>query len=122
MGAKLIPLSFKERARCNKLIKKECTNYFEGNCLLLDDGDEHVCPQSISYSLRCRYFTNCVLPADEKLQAEICGKNLGVCEICKRGFIRKSNRQKYCPECSKKVLRKKKTSWQSDKRRGSLGC
>lgn len=29
----------------------ECCNYCDGNCLLLDDGEECVCVQSISYSL-----------------------------------------------------------------------
>lgn len=32
----------------------ECCNYCDGNCLLLDDGEECVCVQSISYSLLCR--------------------------------------------------------------------
>lgn len=34
----------------------ECCNYCNGNCLLLDDGEECVCVQSISYSLLCRWF------------------------------------------------------------------
>ena len=34
----------------------ECCNYCDGNCLLLDDGEECVCVQSISYSLLCRWF------------------------------------------------------------------
>ena len=29
----------------------ECCNYCDGNCLLLDDGEECVCVQSISYLL-----------------------------------------------------------------------
>ena len=29
----------------------ECCNYCDGNCLLLDDGEECVCVQSISYPL-----------------------------------------------------------------------
>ncbi len=27
----------------NALIKKLCCNYVDGNCLLLDDGEEHSC-------------------------------------------------------------------------------
>ena len=34
----------------------ECCNYCDGNCLLLDDGEECVCVQSISYSLLCGGF------------------------------------------------------------------
>ena len=42
----------------------ECCNYCNGNCLLLDDGEECVCVQSISYSLLCRWFKVAVLPLD----------------------------------------------------------
>lgn len=42
----------------------ECCNYCDGNCLLLDDGEECVCVQSISYSLLCRWFRAAVLPLD----------------------------------------------------------
>ena len=49
----------------------ECCNYCNGNCLLLDDGEECVCVQSISYSLLCRWFQAAVLPLDAALYAEI---------------------------------------------------
>ena len=39
--------------KANALIKKTCCNCMGGNCILLDDGDECVCPQLISYSLLC---------------------------------------------------------------------
>ena len=45
----------------------ECCNYCDGNCLLLDDGEECVCVQSISYSLLCRWFRAAVLPLDGAL-------------------------------------------------------
>ena len=38
----------------------ECCNYCDGNCLLLDDGEECVCVQSISYSLLCRWMGRCM--------------------------------------------------------------
>ena len=47
----------------------ECCNYCDGNCLLLDDGEECVCVQSISYSLLCRWFRAAVLPLDGALYA-----------------------------------------------------
>ena len=49
----------------------ECCNSCDGNCLLLDDVEECVCVQSISYSLLCRWFKVAVLPLDAALYAEI---------------------------------------------------
>ena len=34
-------------------LTRECCNNVGGNCLLLDDGEECICVQSISYSLLC---------------------------------------------------------------------
>ena len=45
-------------------MRRTCCNYDNGNCILLDDGDECVCPQLISYSLLCKWFRVAVLPAD----------------------------------------------------------
>jgi hypothetical protein len=36
------------------------------------------------------------------------GDNMEKCEICGKDFVRKSNRQKYCPSCSEDVRRKQK--------------
>lgn len=49
--------------RVKKLIRGLCANCDGGDCLLLDDGEAHVCPQLITYSLLCRYFRAAVLPA-----------------------------------------------------------
>ena len=48
-----------------------CCNYDGGNCLLLDNGEECICPQSISRSRICKWFRAAVLPADEKLCAAL---------------------------------------------------
>lgn len=61
--------------RARKLISHLCANCDGGNCLLLDDGEEHVCPQRISYSVLCRYFVAAVLPADRELFADIMEKD-----------------------------------------------
>lgn len=37
--------------RLMRKLVHECCNYDGGNCILLDDGEECVCVQSISYSL-----------------------------------------------------------------------
>ena len=57
--------------RAVRRLVHECCNYDGGNCLLLDDGEECVCPQSISYSLICRWFRAAVLPLDESLCAAL---------------------------------------------------
>lgn len=50
--------------RARQLIRRLCANHDGGYCLLLDDGDACVCPQSITNALVCRYFKAAVLPAD----------------------------------------------------------
>ena len=47
--------------KVNALVRRTCCNYDNGNCILLDDGDECVCPQLISYSLLCKWFRVAVL-------------------------------------------------------------
>ena len=69
----------------------ECCNYIDGNCIALDDGEECVCVQSISYSLLCRWFRAAVLPQDKELETAL--------------FIPGSNRAKYCPECAARMKR-----------------
>ena len=49
----------------------ECCNYDGGNCIALDDGEECVCVQSISYSLLCRWFRAAVLPLDRELETTV---------------------------------------------------
>ena len=57
--------------RVNSLAKKSCCNCDNGKCMLLDDGEECVCPQLISYSLLCKWFQTAVLPLDKELYAEL---------------------------------------------------
>ena len=35
-----------QRKQANALIRRECCNYEDGNCMLLDDGDTCACPQA----------------------------------------------------------------------------
>ncbi len=66
---KLNPQLFSEAA---DLIKTRCCNCYEDNCLLLDDGDTHTCPQLITPShIICRYFLESVLPCDKALLKRI---------------------------------------------------
>ena len=104
----ILRLTPSQRTRCNRLIKRLCANYDDGNCLLLDDGEPCVCPQTISYSLLCRYFLNAVLPAVKELYADIFKQLIYHCAVCGTAFVPNSNRQKYCQSCSKKVHRRQK--------------
>ena len=66
---KLNTQSFKEVVN---LIKTQCCNYYEESCLLLDDGETHICPQLITPShIVCRYFLESVLPGNKALMRRI---------------------------------------------------
>ena len=45
-----------QQYRTARRLVHSCCNYDCGYCLLLDDGEECVCPQSITYSLICKWF------------------------------------------------------------------
>lgn len=40
-----------QRKQANSLIRRECCCYEDGNCMLLDDGDTHTCPQTNEQAL-----------------------------------------------------------------------
>ena len=104
----VLKITPKQRVKINALVRRTCCNCRKGNCLLLDDGEPCVCPQTISYSLLCRYFLNAVLPAEKELYADIFKQRIYHCAVCGTAFVPNSNRQKYCQSCSKKVHRRQK--------------
>ena len=106
-------MNYRQYRKARKLTH-ECCNYCDGNCLLLDDGEECVCVQSISYSLLCRWFRAAVLPLDATLYAEISKSRDEVkrCAVCGAVFTPKSNRAKYCPDCAVRMRRKKEAERQ----------
>ncbi len=107
-----------QRKQANALIHRECCCYEDGNCMLLDDGDIHTCPQTISFSVCCKWFRWSVLPQVGTLEAEIFrDKELKRCAVCGRVFVPKSNRAKYCPDCAARVHRRQKT--ESERKRRS---
>ena len=114
----VIKITPKQSKRINALIKKLCCNYVDGNCLLLDDGEEHSCVQCISrYEIYCNYFKNAVLPADRELFAEIMQPtSKKQCQICKSYFVPEAKNQRYCPDCAAIQKRKKATERQRRKR------
>ena len=99
-------LSPPQSRKVNRLVKKERCNCDGGYCLLLDDGDECVCPQLISYSLLCKWFRAAVLPADKELYAELYAtEDRRRCEVCNATFVSTSNSVKYCSDCRKRIER-----------------
>lgn len=87
--------------------KKECCNCDNGHCILLDDGEECVCPQLISYSLLCKWFQTAVLPLDKLLYAELFKtEDKKRCTECGTSFASTSNSVKYCPDCRKRITRR----------------
>lgn len=63
-------MDYRQYRRARQLVH-ECCNYDGGNCIALDDGEECVCVQSISYSLLCRWFRAAVLPLDRELETAL---------------------------------------------------
>ena len=107
-----------QRKQAVSLIHRECCCCEDGNCMLLDDGDTHTCPQTISFSVCCKWFRWSVLPQSGTLEAEIFrDKELKCCAVCGRVFVPKSNRAKYCPDCAARVHRRQKT--ESERKRRS---
>lgn len=110
----MIRLTPKQSRRINALIRRECCNYDNGNCILLDDGEPCVCPQIITYShIICNWFKLAVLPLDKELYIQIAKpKNAMNCTVCGKAFISKGNRTKYCPDCKIYVRRRKQVQYQ----------
>ena len=92
-------------AEGERLIKRLCANYDNGNCLALDNGEPCVCVQSISYSLLCKYFRSAVLPAEPLLEAAILGTRFEKCVSCGAPIIKKGNRKKYCEKCAQRAYK-----------------
>ena len=107
-----------QRKQANALIRRECCNCEDGNCIVLDDGDTCTCPQIVSFSVCCKWFRWAVLPLAGTLEAEIFrDKELKRCAVCGGVFVPKSNRGRYCPECAVSVHRRQKT--ESERKRRS---
>ena len=104
----MIPHMTYTQYRTAQRLVHSCCNYDRGNWLLLDDGEECVCVQSISYSLICRWVRAAVLPLDESLCAALLYReDMKKCVLCGGWYIPKSNRAKYCPDCAEQERQRK---------------
>ena len=108
-----------QRKQAASLIRRECCCCEDGNCIVLDDGDTCTCPQTVSFSVCCKWFRWAVLPLDGTLEAEIFrDKDLKRCAVCGGVFVPTSNRAKYCPDCATRVHRRQKI--ESERKRRSV--
>ena len=90
--------------------------------MYLDKGEEVPCPQSISYSVCCKFFRNVILEDNEgkKLKAKIFkDKAFKHCCRCGRAFYSPSNRAKYCTDCKAFAHRQQKAAYARAKRADS---
>lgn len=102
-----------------RIIENHCCNHDNGNCLLLDHGEEVVCPQSISNSVCCTYFYHVLLqePGAQTLNAALFHiDDLKHCVRCGKPFASKGNRAKYCADCKVIVQRKQKAEYAKRRR------
>jgi hypothetical protein len=110
-----------QRRKAVALIKNLCCNYANSECIALDC----KCPQCNTYSVCCKWFEQAILPQDKALFTEILEPhNKKYCVICGKGFAAKSNRAKYCLDCSVKERRIKKARNERryrELKRGHLG-
>ena len=122
IGENLPVMNYAQYRRARKLVRA-CCNYDNGNCIALDDGDECICVQSVSYSLLCRWFHVAVLPLDKGLEtALLYRERLKKCAVCGQHFVPASNRAKYCRHCAATVHRRQKAESERKRRlsRGQL--
>ena len=107
-------MTARQKQHAVRLIHDRCSACDDGNCLYLDNGEEAVCPQSICYSVCCKFFTHVLLhdKEGEELEVELFKKDaIKHCAICGRVFFSTANRAKYCDDCKATVQRKQKAEY-----------
>ncbi len=110
-------MDYRQYRRARRLVR-ECCNYDNGQCIVLDEGDGCVCVQNISHSLLCRWFRVAVLPLDHQLETALYHRlKSRRCSECSSLFLPGSNRAKYCRECVVRMKRKHATERKRKQRR-----
>lgn len=100
-----------------RLARRHCANYTEGGRCLLEPNrqpycnffrtDEQAQPFIEDGTMRCFYIEKHVLPVDKALETKYFNKDTAKCAVCSAGYDRKSNRQRYCPQCSEEKRRER---------------
>lgn len=119
LDGSLSRMDAKQRREALRTIKGLCIYYDNGNCLYLDRGEEVTCPQSISYSVCCKFFRHVLLKDKEGkgLEAAVFQRDaLKHCKRCGKAFSSPSNRAKYCEGCKAEVQRRQKAEHARKKR------
>ncbi len=117
----MIPHMTYQQYRTARRLVHSCCNYDCGNCLLLDDGEECICPQSITYSLICKWFRAAVLPLDAGLCAALFPNSVvgqRQCRECKCLFTPPKRNTLYCPACAANRAKRSKREWARKRRAG----
>ena len=114
----LYELTVQQKKRCDELCRRECCNYYQGNCLLLEDRDvSNACAQMLSWHICCRWFQNSVLPLNWKLEGEIfCDDHMMTCRNCGCLFRTTATHVKYCPDCRTQIRKRKNREYKARSR------
>ena len=114
----ILHMNYQQYRTARRLVHS-CSNYDGGCCLLLDNGETCVCPQSITYSLVCRWFRAAVLPLDTGLYAALFpNPSIGQrrCRECKELFVPPKHNTLYCPVYAANRVKRSKRRWARKKR------
>ena len=72
----VLHITQQQEGSIRNLARRQCANYADGNCLLLDGLEERTCVQLLcSSGIYCRYFQNAVLPIEKDLYTQILKQN-----------------------------------------------
>ena len=109
-----------QTSKVKKVIRKQCCNYDDGNCIRLDGIEPCPCPQLITRSLICKWFRTAVLPGEPELEQEIMkhGERKH-CVECGAVYYSASNRSKYCSSCAAKIKKRQQAEYARRKRAAS---
>ena len=107
----LIRLSPNQRKRVKALIHRECCNYSDSLCVVLDC----ECVQSNSYSLCCKWFRRAVLPQDKPLFSEIIDKGQAKrCVICGAALCQSRTEANIAINAPKRCVGRKRRNTSAD--------
>ncbi len=97
-----------QQYRAARRLVHECCNYDCGNCLFLDNGEECICPQSITYSLICKWFRAAGLCAALFPAPSVRRRR---CRECGRTFASLKHNTRYCSTCAAERVKRSKRTW-----------